>query len=304
MKVAIIGGGAVGLLVAAYLYKGNIKTRIYSRRAEQAFLLNEHGLEIIKNGLKEKYEVKADPFSKGLNNDEDLIIITVKQYDLPPIIKYLTENKINTPVLFLQNGMSHISMLSNLYSDSIYVGVVEHGVLKYSGACISHTGEGCIKLALYSGSTAPINEILNSLNNVGFKMVLEDEWYPILVKKLVVNAVINPLTALYGVRNGRLLENKFYFHNMKLLFDEIIKVVHLSDMEGLWEDVVSICQNTGGNYSSMYKDIELRRQTEIHAILGYLLEEGEKRGLPMPLSRFLYYSIKGMENIREEEGNG
>lgn len=304
MKVAVIGGGAVGLLVAAYLYRANITPVVYTRREEQASLLNETGIEMMKNGISEKYPVTAYPFSNGLMNDEDLIIITVKQYDLAPIIAAFIENDVKTPLLFLQNGMGHISLLSKLYANSLFLGIVEHGVLKHSDVCITHTGEGQIKIAQYQGSVGNFGTIAQALNSVGFVIRSEAEWYPMLVKKLVANAVINPLTALYKIRNGSLLNNDFYFKNMKAVFDEVIQVVTIADVESLWEEVVSICKKTGNNYSSMYKDLEMMRQTEIQAILGYLLEEGKKSKKLMPLSTFLFYSIKGMENIREEERNG
>lgn len=304
MKVAIIGGGAIGMLVAAYLNKANIKPVIYTRRKEQAQALNEKGLEFIKNGITTTYKVKAVPFSEGLLNDEDIILITVKQYDLDPILDYLNRRKIKSSVLFLQNGMSHTVHLSNLQSESIYLGIVEHGVLKQSDRSILHTGEGRIKIAKYRGNFGVVVSLSNAFNSIGFPIIMEGNWYETLANKLVVNAVINPLTALYGVRNGSLLENHFYFINMRSVFLEVVQALALTEVDSLWDEVISICRKTGSNYSSMYKDIENGRQTEINSILGYLLEEGEKRMVPIPMLKFLYNSIKGMETEGKEEGNG
>ncbi len=304
MKVVIIGGGAIGMLVAAYLNQANIKPVIYTRRKEQAQALNEKGLEFTKNGITTTYKVEAVPFSEGLLDDEDIIFITVKQYDVDPILDYLHRNKIKSSVIFLQNGMSHIVNLSNLQSESIYLGIVEHGVLRQSDRSMVHTGEGRIKIAKYRGSFGKVVTLSDALNSIGFPIIIEENWYEILTRKLVVNAVINPLTALYGVRNGSLLENHFYFINMRSVFLEVVQALALTEIDSLWDEVISICRNTGKNFSSMYKDIENGRQTEINSILGYLLEEGEKRRVPMPMLKFLYNSIKGMETKGKEEGNG
>lgn len=305
MKVAIIGGGAIGMLVAAYLKKAkNINPVIYTRRKEQSEALHEKGLELIKNGITTTYKVKAIPFSVGLLDEADFIFIAVKQYDLDPILDYLNKNNIKSPLVFLQNGMSHTLALSSLTSESIYLGIVEHGVLKQSDNCIIHTGDGRIKIAKYSGKPGKMVALADALNSIGFPIIMEENWYEILVKKLVVNAVINPLTALYGVRNGSLLENNFYYVNMKSVFIEVVQALALTEIDSLWDEVISICRNTGSNYSSMYKDIENGRQTEINSILGYLLGEGEKRMVPLPMLKFLYNSIKGMETIGKEEGNG
>ncbi len=303
MKVAIIGGGAIGMLLAAYTNKANINPVIYTRRREQAQVLQEKGLELIKNGMATTSKVMAIPFSEGLLDDADVVFITVKQYDLDPILDYLKKNKVKIPVLFLQNGMGHTLRLSELYSESIYLGIVEHGSLKQSDNCVIHTGDGRIKIAKYSGESEKVVALSEVLNSVGFPIIIEDNWYETLARKLVVNAVINPLTALYGVRNGSLLENNFYFINMRSVFLEVVQALALTKIDSLWDDVISICQNTGSNYSSMYKDVEHGRKTEIQSILGYILEEGEKRMVPMPGLMFLYNSIKGMEAKGKEERN-
>lgn len=304
MKVAIIGGGAIGMLVSAYLNKASIHPVIYTRRSEQAQALNEKGLELIKYGATTTCQVKAIPFSDGLMEHPDVIFVTVKQYDLDPVLDYLNKNKLQIPVVFLQNGMSHTLVLSNLYSESIYLGIVEHGVLKQSDNSIIHTGEGRIKIAQYSGCQGKVEDLSDQLNSIGFPIMMTTDWYETLARKLVVNAVINPLTALYGVRNGSLLENNFYFINMRLIFLEVVQALALPEIDSLWEDVISICRNTGNNYSSMYKDVENGRKTEIQSILGYLIEEGEKRMVQLPMVKFLYNSIKGMEAKGKEEGNG
>jgi 2-dehydropantoate 2-reductase len=49
-------------------------------------------------------------------------------------------------------------------------------------------------------------------------------------------------------------------------------------------------------------DISQNRKTEIDAILGYVLEKGKELGIALPLSQFLFYAIKGLEEGREKNG--
>ena len=51
--------------------------------------------------------------------------------------------------------------------------------------------------------------------------MIEEDYENMLLKKLVVNAVINPLTAILGIKNGELIENKHYFELVKMIFSEI-----------------------------------------------------------------------------------
>jgi 2-dehydropantoate 2-reductase len=65
--------------------------------------------------------------------------------------------------------------------------------------------------------------------------------------------------------------------------------------EQMWELVTTICKNTAQNKSSMLRDIEEGRKTEIDAILGYVLAEAKKIEREVAITQFLYDSIKGME---------
>nr|MCG0057130.1 hypothetical protein [Escherichia coli] len=74
-------------------------------------------------------KVSAIPLEKNIK-EADLIIITVKQYHLKEIIPFIKTLTIHTPLLFIQNGMSHIEILKNLPQSTLYLGTVEHGAMR------------------------------------------------------------------------------------------------------------------------------------------------------------------------------
>ena len=45
----------------------------------------------------------------------------------------------------------------------------------------------------------------------------------------------------------------------------------------------------------MLADVRANRQTEINAIVGYVLEEAKEQQQSVPTLRFLFNAIKGME---------
>src|SRR5690625_3069070 len=99
MNIGVIGGGAVGLLIASYLASSHQVT-VYVRRKEQMEKINEEGLFLhAKNLLHVKANI-ADTIDK-----EDLILICVKQYHLNDLLPNLRSIDENTPLIFLQNGM-------------------------------------------------------------------------------------------------------------------------------------------------------------------------------------------------------
>lgn len=289
MRIGIIGGGAIGLLFANYL-SDNHNVTIFTRTKEQAELLNRDGLNFIVNGKVETKKVMAKQISENVM-DSELLIITVKQYHLSDIYPYIENIKL--PLLFLQNGYGHIEFLQTLISSSLFVGVVEHGALKHNQNTVEHTGLGRTKLAIFRGDWKDLQIINRPIAYFPFE--LHHDFHTMLLEKLIVNAVINPLTAILGVPNGELIKNPLYQQLMDLYVHELAGILSIQHIADTLEHVKQVCQVTAGNRSSMLKDLENGRKTEIDAILGYVLHVAEQTDKDKRLTEFLYMIIKGKE---------
>ena len=130
------------------------------------------------------------------------------------------------------------------------------------------------------------------------EMVSREQIARAQVKKLVVNSVINPLTAILGCKNGELLETQVGRQLMDLLLEEagpiaremLLRHPHakrdpviinkdLSD-DALRDAVYTVATNTAQNTSSMLQDVRAGRQTEIDFINNYLVSRGARLNLP------------------------
>lgn len=289
MKVGVIGGGAVGLLLAGYLSTTHEVT-VYTRTKEQASVLSKKGIEI-----EGEYPFHAKVFraTNRANYEEDVLFVTVKQYHLHTVVEKLQTLPSRT-IIFLQNGMSHIAYLERLKHHDLVLGVVEHGALKRNERTINHTGIGRIVLAPFHVKNMLILEQLQEKIE-RFPIDTTNNWYTLLAKKLLANAVINPLTAIWDVRNGELIGNDSFRQAMEQLFDEVWAVLQLSGKEEHLEYIKTICRKTANNRSSMLKDLDEKRQTEVEAILGFLLHEANEKHVSLPLATFLFHTIKGLE---------
>lgn len=296
MKIGIVGGGAIGLLFATYLTE-KYDITIYTRSEKQAKVLSNKGLTKVKNGTASTTNsVQAMPYSQWSGKD-DVTIITVKQYQLEPIVKKMltmTENY-GKSLLFLQNGMGHLQLIEELVGWNVFLGTVEHGALRVNEHTVKHTGNGETKVALYQGDQTHLKNLITHSSSTNFPFVLEDDYESMLIKKLTVNAVINPLTAVLRVRNGELIRNTYYFQALQSLFNELNDALELEDEKSSFQHIVDICKQTADNQSSMLKDVLEGRPTEIDAILGYVRMVAEKKHLKTPLIDMLYFFIKGHE---------
>lgn len=290
MRIGIIGGGAIGLLFAHYLSVNHTIT-VYTRTTEQAELLNQKGLTFLIDDVKQTQEILAKRLSNDVD-DEELLIVTVKQYHLSGIYKFIKD--FLKPMLFIQNGYGHIEFMESLRSSSIYVGVVEHGALRHRPDIVEHTGIGKTKLAIFRGEGNDMPFVKDSITSFPFEMY--EDYHSMLLEKLIVNAVINPLTAILRVPNGELIKNTRYTQLMEEYFNELTSILHIQNKNEALEHVKQVCLLTSENRSSMLKDIENGRQTEVDAILGYILHQAKQTKQEHCLTHFLYTIIKGKEN--------
>lgn len=302
MRIGIIGGGAIGLLVAAYARKANLPVTLFTRTQYQKNEIDKYGifLKVIDKPI-ENYIVHSKCFSIENIREVDFLFVAVKQYHLKTVVSQLGElgNEL-PPIAFLQNGMSHLHILDDLSAKNVFVAIVEHGALKENDMTVCHTGNGMIRLGVIRGNYSTNLEMLNKLSITGLSITYEEDWLRIMKQKLLVNVCINPLTALFGVRNGGLVDNNFYKQIMSSVFNEAIQVLELDHKEALWEYVLSICEKTANNRSSMLRDLDLKKETEIEAICGFILDEGKKQGKLLPIIQFLFDSIKGLELERRD----
>lgn len=294
MKVGIIGAGSLGLLFAAYLSRA-FETIIYTRTPAQAEQINQNGIVLKKGDTVTSTNVQALPISDW-KGTETVTVVAVKQYHLHTIIENVNSSAAPN-LLFIQNGMGHLKLLEAIKEKNIAVGSVEHGALRENAYTVYHNGEGITNAASYKGTADWLHFLAAKVPN-DFPIVIRKNYFDMMQKKLIVNAAINPLTAILRVKNGDLIENPYYLQALNNLFEEISDVLRLGDKDAYLQHIHYVCQSTAENRSSMLKDLEAGRMTEVDAILGYLLDEAEKLNKQAAQIQGLYSLIKG----KEQEG--
>ncbi|WP_445488434.1 2-dehydropantoate 2-reductase [Niallia sp. 03133] len=303
MKIGIIGGGAIGLLCAFFLKKSHDVT-VYVRSEKQLKLLQQKGVAYKRGVDIEQTIVRAESVDNWSAN-EDLTIVTVKQYQLEPVFKQIKQHHDHIKgLLFLQNGMSHLNILQTLSTNRLMVGVVEHGAVKINEHTVHHLGIGAIKLSALHPVMEPMLKKLIQEADASFLIKEEQNYLFMMKKKLVVNSIVNTLTSILQARNGELLQNKFYFPLMEAFMSEIAAILSLNkeEKDQYFSYVLDVIKQTADNKSSMLKDLDEKRRTEVDSILGYLLEEANKKKINASLTKTYYFMIKGKET--EQEGLG
>jgi 2-dehydropantoate 2-reductase len=115
-------------------------------------------------------------------------------------------------------------------------------------------------------------------------------------QKLVASLAINPTTALAGVPNGAILTIPALRERAASLAREAAAVARASEIALPFADPVayaeSVMHETAANRSSMLRDLECGRHTEIEAIAGTIVRRAEALGIAVPYARAALHEVR------------
>lgn len=312
MKIGIVGAGAMGGLFGGMLTRAGQDVWLIDNHNERAEKINREGLIIEPSKALQPGEHKQEIIKIKATTDPsnagscDLVILFVKAYDTEEATRNslpLTGSK--TVWLTLQNGLGNIERMGKIAGKDRMVGGIT-----YQGATVLEVGRirhaGCGKTVIGeidSQESERIKSISDIFNQAGIDTEISDNIEGVLWGKLLINAVINPLTAITRVRNGQLLESPLLKETMKLIVEEAVRVPLKKGIrlpyQKVFEKVEESCQTSRDNISSMLQDILRKKRTEVDFINGAIVSEAEKIGIPTPLNRALWNIVKFLEGRRE-----
>ena len=132
----------------------------------------------------------------------------------------------------------------------------------------------------------------------GFTVEVLPEAGDLVWSKLVINAAINPLTALLRVPNGELLSRPSARTLMGLAAGEAATVAEALNFRLAYDDPAAaaegVARRTAANHSSMLQDLLRGAPTEIDAICGAIVAAGAERSVPTPVIQTLWLLVKAL----------
>ena len=259
--------------------------------------LQENGARIVDaNGNERAYKVHATDDPREVSGAKHALVL-VKSWQTERAARSV--EGIIWPddglAITLQNGMGNKeTLIRDLGTDRVSLGITTTGATLLGPGLVKMGGEGIISLE-QNQALGPLEAALRSSN---FNLQIVDDAQSLIWGKLVINAAINPLTALLQVPNGELLSRPKARKVMGALARETAEVakaehVHLpfSNPVDAAEDVA---RKTAANLSSMFQDVRRGAQTEIDAICGAVTMRGEKHGIRTPYNRACWRLVRAI----------
>jgi 2-dehydropantoate 2-reductase len=196
-------------------------------------------------------------------------------------------------VLTLQNGIGNRELLAGtLGLPRVALGITTTGATLLGPGLARAGGEGVISIETHPR----LGPLEAAFTEAGFQVQTVNDADALIWGKLVINAAINPLTALLHVPNGELLQRPEARKLMGALARETAAVAVANGVHLPFEDAVraaeDVAQKTAANHSSMYQDVLRGAPTEIDAICGAITQAGEELGIPTPVNRVCWQLLR------------
>jgi 2-dehydropantoate 2-reductase len=311
MRIVIAGAGAIGGYIGARLARVGAEVVLFARGPHLA-AMESRGLRVISpdGDFEVRPEVASDLSAVGV---ADVVFLGVKAHGLSalaPELRPLLGPE--TVVVSTQNGIpwwyfqGHGGPLGEFHLDRVDPGGVIAsaiepervvGSLAYFATelvepgVIRHTEGDRISLGEPDGTRSErVKSIASALSAAGFRCRVTSRIRPEIWVKLLGNVALNPISALTG---GTLDELLSHPEGSRLVRDVMIETEAVANTLGI-ELPVTIDQRmagaekVGSHKTSMLQDLEAGRPMEIEAIVGAVVELGERLGVPMPATRAVY----------------
>lgn len=287
--VGIFGAGALGSLLASRLCQAAHHVHVLARSPTRAEMLRRAHPAL-------HLETRAEDLAAAT-----LVFLCVKSYDTEDAARALAGAGVGSAIASLQNGWDHMETLrlalpkSPLLAGATSLGAHfdDHGMLHTStdgSTWFAPWGETDVRWAEYAAML---------LESAGLQAEATRDAPGILWRKLMLNAAVNPVSALHGLRNGEILKSKDALRSAEAAASEAARVgVRLGYLDAGVDPVarlLEILHNTAENRSSMAEDMARGRRTEVDAIVGAVVRAARGVHEPVPELTRLWDEIKRKE---------
>ena len=324
MRTAILGAGALGIIIGALMTKNGKQVDLIDSYQENVDALNADGARVTGN-LELHWPVTALT-PQEMKGEYDLILLLTKQtaneMALPRLLPHLHPDSI---VCTLQNGIPEDGVAAIIGRERTIGGAVGFGAtwLRPGVSELTSTLEAVEKFAFeigeLDGVVRPRLETVKEILSAAGGTTILTNLMGIRWTKLLMNATFSGMSAALGCTFGNVLYDPKAMTCLAFIADECIKVSHaqgirLARMQG--EDMESfefndpaeipskmpLYKKIWGQHvelkASMLQDLEKGRDCEIEFINGIICRKGRETGITTPFNDKVVELVTEAQNRR------
>jgi 2-dehydropantoate 2-reductase len=293
MEIIVLGAGAIGSLYGAKLGAENDVTLI--GRAAHVDAIISDGLRI--EGVEsDVVRIRAATELEKIGPNA-LILLTTKVTDGTTALGAIARLvRADTTILCLQNGLGSERIARAALGDHGVVlrGITQFGAIFKAPGVIQFMARGYTVIERHERSAG----LAKVLNAAGLDCHISPDIGADVWHKLVINCVVNPITAILGCEVGG-IANPQLDPLKRLVIDECVAVAAREGVtfEGDFIREIDDRFRPSHNIASMLQDLRRGHPTEIDYLNGAVVNIGSGHGLACPVNDALTKIIKAMEAV-------
>lgn len=299
----ILGAGALGSLYAAFLDSAGANVTIVERSAgrqsKRATRKREFSVSSPMDAIQREFRINTS-YATDHSEIKRLLVVT-KSYDAVAAVSSVRHRlTISSDVVLMSNGSGYQHEVARAVSEPRYFCCLStEGANWRCANQLIHAGTGTGTSRLGSIYHHPPPDWLPLWQEAIPGTCWEEDIESALWMKLIINAVINPISALAGTQNGELNSDPVLSTKVANLCKELSALTrasaHRQLADTLETEVRKVIAGTANNRCSMLQDIEAGRPTEIEFINGYISAEAKRLEVATPLNDALVSAIASLE---------
>ena len=299
----IIGAGPVGCIVAAFLTRGGHKVTLCDIVPELINTARDRGV-IIEGAetLTQKIPHVCTQMEDLMAAGPDAVFICVKAQAMPLISSALGDiYREGISMVSWQNGIdTEYDLMKVLGKKPVMRAVVNWGCGFVAPAHVTmpfhHPPHYIQEFDPQSRESA--HQIAIDLTACGLPTEHTDQITPMIWRKSVMNASMNPVCAATGLTMAQAMNDPITFSVVDALLKECLAVARGNEILLGWDyyqTAIDYLKHGGNHKPSMLMDIEAKRRTEIDYINGKVVAYGLRAGIQTPYNSTICSLIKGKE---------
>jgi len=322
VRVAIAGAGAVGCYYGGMLARAGVPVTLIGR-PRHVDAMRRDGLRLTTAAFDEHFPVEASTEPAAVAGAA-LVLVCVKSPDTESTGRELAPHLApDACVLSLQNGVDNAARLQAVLGRPVAPAVVYVASEMAGPGHVRHMGRGELVIpsdigaatsteaadavAALGASRAPVPlaesglaspDIVALFARAGVPVELSDNVLGALWGKLLLNCGYNAISAITDIPYGRMVALPGVARTVHDAVAECLAVAAAMDVSipgDVWAAVERIATSMPGQVSSTCQDLRRGKPTEIDHLNGYVVRQGDRLGIPVPLNRALHALVKALE---------
>jgi 2-dehydropantoate 2-reductase len=315
MRFLVAGAGAIGAYIGARMARAGLDVTLFAR-GPHLRAMQEHGVQVKST----EGDFVARPTIAGSLEEVgpvDVVFLGVKAHGLPQLAPQLKPVLgPQTTVVSTQNGipwwyfqgfggeldglrLERIDpggMISSAIESRSVVGSIVYFSTEISSpGVIQHIEGNRISLGEPDGSRSDrCRQIAEALIASGLRCPVTARIRHEIWVKVLGNASLNPVSALTRATLVQMLRDPGVSSVIRNIMQEVEALSHKLGMElpVSIDQRMAGAEKVGEHKTSMLQDLEAGRPMELEALVGAVVELGERVGLSMPYTKTVYSCAK------------